>query len=318
MELGMIPKGLLTFAFGAQRYVDMARALSLSYRRYSPSRPFAIITDDKNTAALKNYYDIVIPFNPSYGRGVVQKLWIDRYTPFEQTLFVDSDCLFYKNPELVWESYAHPPFAIRGWRHLDGTTEYEKKTPYEWLKDLGHLLQATGVKRLPHFNSGVLFFDNSEKAHEVFREALKVFEQRDSLGFIKFKNAPINDEPAVAVAMERAGIEMLPWDPVNGQETAIGMQSGAGLNVLTGKSTFSKFGTQRTPALIHFNVNAQYGRAYNRDKYRLLYEGKTLQPVIAEILSMANWVKGIPQQSSAKITARYHRMARPQSKRIAF
>jgi hypothetical protein len=30
-----------------------------------------------------------------YGSGVVQKLYLDRYSPFDETLFIDSDCLLY-------------------------------------------------------------------------------------------------------------------------------------------------------------------------------------------------------------------------------
>jgi hypothetical protein len=84
----------------------MARALALSYRRQNPLRPFAIVTDDSNAKDLANYFDVVIPLNSAYGVGVVQKLNLDRYSPFDETLFVDSDCLFYKSPERIWRLYA--------------------------------------------------------------------------------------------------------------------------------------------------------------------------------------------------------------------
>jgi hypothetical protein len=80
--------------------------LALSYRRQNQLRPFAIVTDDSNTKDLENYFDVVIPLNSTYGVGVVQKLNLDRYSPFDETLFVDSDYLFYKSPERIWRLYA--------------------------------------------------------------------------------------------------------------------------------------------------------------------------------------------------------------------
>jgi hypothetical protein len=43
---------------------------------------------------MKKYFDIILPLRAEYGKGVVQKLHLDLYTPFQSTLFVDSDCLF--------------------------------------------------------------------------------------------------------------------------------------------------------------------------------------------------------------------------------
>jgi hypothetical protein len=130
----MTSEGLITIAFDSERYVRMACALSLSYKRYNPSKPIAVVPDEKYSKVLEQFFNVVIPRDLAYGRGVVQKLHVDLYSPFEKTLFVDSDCLFYKNPELVWRTYAHGPFCVRGWRYLTGQSEYEKDAPYAILQ----------------------------------------------------------------------------------------------------------------------------------------------------------------------------------------
>lgn len=96
--------GLLTIAYGSQRYIRMARALALSYRRWKPSLPFCVVTDEANAEELSAYYDVVVTIDPS--QGVAQKLCVDRYSPFDETLFVDSDCVFYRDPAVVWNAYA--------------------------------------------------------------------------------------------------------------------------------------------------------------------------------------------------------------------
>jgi hypothetical protein len=277
------PEGLLTIAYGRPKYIRMAKALSLSYRRHKPNRPFAIVTDEANAQTLRTYFDAVIAVKPEYGSGVVQKLSADLYSPYAKTLFVDSDCLFYKHPDELWNLYAHAPFSVRGWRYLTGDTDYEKRTPYEWVRDTSQFLKLNQISRLAHFNGGVFYFDHSDAAEKVFSISRSVYERRAELGFVPFKGAPINDEPAMAVAMEKCGIKMDPWDSIRGMETAVHMRRALAVNVLTGESRFFKDNLMRDPALIHFNVNAQDGFIYNRDVYRLLYEGSSLRGLLSGI-----------------------------------
>ena len=283
-------EGLITIAYGPEKYIRMARALALSYRRQNPLRPFAIVTDDSNRKGLENYFDIVIPLNSTYGPGVVQKLNLDRYSPFDETLFVDSDCIFYKSPERIWRLYAGKDFTVRGWRYLTGWTEYEKKSPYQFVQNMPDFLRQNDITRFPHFNSGAFFFRKSETASNVFINARSIYERRKTLGFVPFKNAPINDEPAFAVAMEISGVEMDPWDNNEGMETAINMEDASSINVLTGKARFRKNGTDCDPVLIHFNVDAQSGTTYNREVCRLEYENCWFGSLYVEIaLTMRFW-----------------------------
>jgi hypothetical protein len=262
----------MTIAYGPRKYVRMARALSLSYRRLNPTRPIAIVTDRDNAAEMANYFDHVILYNPAYGSGVVQKLHADLYSPYDETLFVDSDCVFYKSPDRLWDLYAGKPFSVRGWRYLTGSTAYERQNPYEWVRDTTEFLKRNSILRLPHFNSGVFFFTNEPLAAKLFAQARMVYAKRDALGFVRFKNAPIADEPAFAVAMELCGIDMDPWDADNGMQTAINMQSGHSINVLEGQARFRKSNVAADPVLVHYNVNAQYSFVYNLEVCRLEFE----------------------------------------------
>jgi hypothetical protein len=273
-------EGLLTIAYGSKKYVKMAQSLSRSYRRHDASRPIAIVTDEKNAPTMRRFFDIVIPYRPEYGAGVVQKLHADLYSPFEKTLFVDSDCLFYKSPSRLWDSYAQSDFTVRGWRYLTGKTEYEQERPYEWVENIPDFLRKNDIERVAHFNSGVFYFAKSELATRVFATARSVYERRSSLGFVPFKNAPIADEPAFAVAMETCGVPMYCWDTENGMETAIGIEQMLKMNVLAGKARFVKSGTVRNPALVHFNVGAQDGVTYAREMLRLRHEKQFFRSIV--------------------------------------
>ncbi len=259
-------EGFLTIAYGAKEYIRMARALALSYQRFNPSRPIAVVTDERNIKNLRDFFDIVIPLKSEYGNGVVQKLHMDLYSPFEKTVFIDSDCLFYKDPQLVWNSYNQGDFSMRGWRYLTGYSEYEQKDPYLFLDNVGATLRKRGLSRFPHFNSGVMGFAKNSKVFELSRE---IYRDAGGLGFTKFKNAPLADEPVFALAMEQLSVELMPWDNVNGQETAIGMDDCYGINIIEGKSKFIKNGVEVEPAVIHFNSGGINVKSYFRDICRL-------------------------------------------------
>jgi hypothetical protein len=60
--------------------------------------------------------------------------------------------LFYKSPERIWRLYSGKDFSVRGWRYLTGRTEYEKKSPYEFVRNTPDLLIGAEESEL-------LFFD---------------------------------------------------------------------------------------------------------------------------------------------------------------
>jgi hypothetical protein len=264
--------GLITIAYGPRKYLRMARALALSYRRLGGRRPLAVVTDRAGAAQLLGCFDLVVPVDAAIGPGVVHKLHLDRYTPFDATLFVDSDCLFYKDPERLWRLYARGDVTARGWRYLTGDSPYERDHPYEWVADMKRFLGAAGIARLPHFNSGAFFFRRSETAAALFATARALYDRRHELGLLPFKNAPVADEPILGIAMERCGVPLDPWNPEEGMETAIRMSQPVELDVLRGRACFRKDDGLRSPCLMHFNVDAQESLVYQREICRLELE----------------------------------------------
>jgi hypothetical protein len=276
-------RGLMTIAYGPHRYIRMAEALGLSYRRWNPALPFCVVTDQANAKVLAAYFDITRIVNPSYGRGVAQKLCVDRYSPFDETLFVDSDCIFYHDPRLTWDAYATDDFVIEGWRYLSRGDRHDS------IGDLGLLLERTALERIGSFNSGLFYFRNTERAQRLFDTARAVYDRRTELTLKPFKSAPIADEPVLAIAMEMCGIGFIPWEPSTGMETWISMRNMRSVNVLKANSRVVKHGKAIEPALIHYNVDGQISLAYLRDSFRLAYEKKPLGELRAQ--AAATWLR---------------------------
>jgi len=160
--------------------------------------PLAVVSDAPPSTFSS--FDRVIRVRSEYGGGVGQKLHLDLYSPFEETLFIDSDCLVYRHPSELWSFYRQADgFGVAAWKFLEGDDEYG------FLEDTGDTLRQLGIERMPHFNGGMYYFNSSAGA-SVFEKARHLYENREGLGFTSFRNAPVNDEPVIGLAMELQGV----------------------------------------------------------------------------------------------------------------
>jgi hypothetical protein len=273
-------KGIITLAFGSAKYLRMGRGLGMSIRRLNEDVNLAVVTDgERNRFPM---FDRVIPYNPAYGEGVVQKLHLDKYTPFDETLFIDSDCLAYRDPEGLWRIYREAEgFGVLAWNYKDRTDCH----PFIDA-DLGDVFDAVGVSRMPFFNGGLYYFDSSHAAGRVFEEARRIYEMRDEIGFQDFRGAPVNEEPVIALALERTGVSALPFYGGKYMNTCLGADNLGKINVLNGSSHYSKSGSQTEPCIIHFNTpSVQNGYVYRRELARLELEHRGMSPKWASLLA---------------------------------
>ena len=81
----------------------MAKGLGRSIRRNSPGTALAVVTNAPEEHFSE--FDEVIALNEDHGSGLCQTLFLDKYSPFEETLYVDSDCLSYNRTDKVWSKF---------------------------------------------------------------------------------------------------------------------------------------------------------------------------------------------------------------------
>ncbi len=117
-------RGFVTVATGKEPYYILAHNLLLSYRRHSSSdTPFAILCDRRNKWT-DDFDEVVVIEDPSF--SFMDKLRIIDLSPFDETIFIDSDCLAYRDLNGLWEifegapdfgvlGHAYPPDSEEGW-----------------------------------------------------------------------------------------------------------------------------------------------------------------------------------------------------------
>lgn len=260
-------RGVLTIAYGSKKYLRMGRALAFSVHHHDAEARLAVVTD--TPSYFDDVYDHVVPVDLSYGSGVTQKLHLDRYSPFEETLFIDSDCLLYDSLAPLWAFFAvEDGFGVRSWGPLT------RGDQCQGVRDFDRYLDYFGLEGIPNLKGGFYYFNDSEASTQVFRTARRVYEVRDEAGLTSFKNAAVADEAVIATAMRHCGIDPIPLAspddaPVN---TFLGRTEPVEINVLEGKSRFIKNGTPVESAAVHYPIGTHDGYCYLRDVHRLEFK----------------------------------------------
>lgn len=191
----MMSRGFVTIATGKEHYYRIAYNLLCSYRLNAGGYPFAIICDRENkyTAEFDKTVHIEDPTN-SY----MDKLRIFDFLPYDETIFIDADCLVYGNIDRWWEL-----FENAGDCSVFGCAYEELSTDRGWFRTDGMGKYRERIKFVPSFSGGVYFLRNTETCAKVFEIAKEAAADYCKYPFAIFKNPA--DEPVIALGMAVEG-----------------------------------------------------------------------------------------------------------------
>lgn len=193
-------RGFVTIATGNQKYYQLALNLLRSYRQNSndPS-PFALICDRNCPEAQEfDYFVLIDDPNHSY----LDKLLLDRYTPYEETIFIDADSLILKDTTVLWDDYAdHPDFSCYG-----ATLPLTSKEGWFFYENMGELKPQLSFCVSMH--GGLYYLRKSSKCTDIFEKARYFAENYHNYTFSRFLNPA--DEPVLALSMALAGNKPCP------------------------------------------------------------------------------------------------------------
>jgi hypothetical protein len=241
--------GFLTIAVGAPRYLRQAEILALSLRHNMPGIPLAVVTD-KDSAMLReefgSFADVVIPVDDSLPFSVAQKLMLDRYTPFSETLFIDSDCIATRPFHAELDEIRRFPFSpiLESLTPIGGSDEY--------LEDLGSVLKKIGAEAFPRFNGGVYYFNESGTAAAVFELARTYYADYKTYGIRHFDWAGPADETVIGLALAKLGKLELYDDRGRLMRTPTGLKGSISIEPLGGGCAFECDEGVVRPAICHF------------------------------------------------------------------
>lgn len=231
--------GIITIAQGKRRYIDMSKMLALSLLENHPTIKRAVISDAPQDE-FKGLFDIYIPYNKAFGTGLSQKLYLDKYSPFDETIFIDADCLVIKPLNGMIELVAPHSFVVFGDQISSG----------EWFMDVASICKMFNVPSIPKFNGGVYYFKKGIVADSIYNYAREVADRYTDMG-LKYLNGSLNEEPVIAIAMAVNHVKATN-DSGKGMRTPIGINGSLNVDVFKQYCRFIKNGVEVKPAILHF------------------------------------------------------------------
>ena len=196
-----VARGFVTVATGKDWYYVLANNLLASYRYHSPNPlPFAIICDRHNKWT-EDFDQVIVMDNPAC--SFVDKLRVIDLSPFDETIFIDADCLAYKDLNGLWDIFkGSPDFGLLGDTHPEEMW---------WTRD------DLGVfKDKIHDNltcqGGIYYVRNNGNDIKAFSDTCSFIKER--YADFKFKLFPriVSDEQIVTLACSVHGFTPVrPW-----------------------------------------------------------------------------------------------------------
>lgn len=194
-------RGFVTMATGDEKYYQFARNLLYSYRLHNKKLPFGIICDRENEYT-KDFDDVVVIENATFTYSDKFRVFVD--SPYEETVFIESGCLVYRNLDEMFELLAggddYTAFGVN-----DDNIKVWFSKPEQLRGTFGDMFTS-----IPVFNPGYLFIRKSPLTEKIYADTAYVAgwlaENRPDDGKISlFTKGMLRDDVVFSMVMKRNG-----------------------------------------------------------------------------------------------------------------
>lgn len=188
--------------FGHKMYIGMAKRLMESLKLHCPHLPIALATSVEDVE-LRSLADLIVPDHPTFNdsSGMIQKMNVDLYAPFEETIYIDSDCLVFGDITSLFDKFQGLPVGLLG----DYVTEGHYYT------DVATLLRDHQLQKLPRFCAGLVYLNKAAGAGRVYDSIRSKIPKYHSYGFKTWRGG-VCDEPLIALTLAEEGISVIADD----------------------------------------------------------------------------------------------------------
>lgn len=241
-------RGFITIATGSEHYYRLARQLLRSFRCCGGDTvPFALICDRENEYTSE-FDDVIVLEDPN--RSYLDKLQLHRYSPYDETIFIDADSLVLKDPAGLWADFSgaspvscygriFPLGSDGGWFRHENTGR--------WKDCIRHQIDLHG---------GIYYFRRGPAAEQIFDTAIALAREYDSYDFKGFSKPA--DEPVMALAMAIHGCL-----PVQKDGRIVFLNALYGRLKLNGQGELCQDGKPCEAIVCHFATKNTHGFLYH-------------------------------------------------------
>lgn len=216
-------EGYVYNSFGHPRYLKHAVASVATLRRYDDERPVVLVCEENHKRILEEHeltdiFDL-IHILPSERSSIVGfKHNIHDYLFFEKNLFLDSDIIWCKNPNLLWQSLESYSFTTTGTQVSDnffGGPKYISIVADIILRRRQRTLDHFGLTYLSRVQAGMIYASDYNLTHKVCELAQKMMDRKSETHFrsrtLEKGRSKESCEWSMAMAMSKLKIPVYPW-----------------------------------------------------------------------------------------------------------
>lgn len=266
-------RGYLFLCFG-RYYVDEVCNLVRMLRKFEDEYPVSILCnlEDVDYANSTELFDkvIVFDFDNEFSKmdrtsfekyGGTPKILMMEYSPYDETIYTDSDMLVQSNTKSVWDemSSVNQPYVLTG-APADGSDNL--------IISLSKKLNKNIID-MNFVHSGIVYYNKTHKDFNLFLETLKYFWKNYdeyNLSIRNFRGGKA-DEHAILAAMTKLNYEVI--NPTKVAIITHNYHSNIELpsNIVTGGSMYNVLSELNIPIpFIHMfkNYRNHYDILYNR------------------------------------------------------
>ncbi|MDA0684095.1 MAG: hypothetical protein O2797_01015 [Bacteroidetes bacterium] len=172
-------EGYVLHTYGKEDYLRHAVASVLTLRRYDTSRPVALYADEEQIALLKSLrldsLFSVLEVLPESHRSIVGfKHHLEKFKPFERSLFVDSDIVWCRDPDPLWTKLKAYKFTATGLHKADFWFGGPKGFANLWDRLLDRrrrTIRRFGLTYLPRVQAGMIYAADDTRTSDVMTAA---------------------------------------------------------------------------------------------------------------------------------------------------
>jgi hypothetical protein len=235
--------GILTLA--TPNDYQKAIGLALSARVSNPGVPVAVACSPRVRPLVEPYFDQVVDEDPTL-RGFIHKLHLDRYSPFGETFFFDSDVLLFRPMVEVLDQWRDRHYGVCGGYKSDGIGGFGVDRP--------RVLRKIGKDKLVCLDGAGHAYFRKPECIEVFAKAREVASTYQ--GWAGDSIRIVADEDIMNIVMTMLDIEPMPYGEffsryLSAKKGTLRLDTSCGICEFVAVAT----GRLQRPHMMHFAAN---------------------------------------------------------------
>ena len=186
-----LTEGYVLTSYGSNKYLRHVIASVATLRRYDRQRPVALFCTEEQIAELQrcgmdSHFE-VLEILPEKRRSIVGvKHHLEDFMVFDCNLFMDSDMIWCKSPDPLWQQFSAFPFTATGTEvadHFFGGPKNIGVVGDIIFNRRAKTLKKFGLTNLPRVQAGIIYAQDKEITARVCEKAREFISRRTETHF---------------------------------------------------------------------------------------------------------------------------------------